>query len=77
MKEAIPEIDLEKCTGCGDCVELCPSGMRLVNGKATVISHKDCDYCTVCETICSSGAIQCPFEIILVTTEPHRENEQQ
>ena len=66
----IVEIDLDKCTGCGDCVELCPFGIvALVNDKATIVRPEDCDYCTDCEIFCPSGAIRCPFEIVLVKTE--------
>ncbi|MBI2287799.1 MAG: 4Fe-4S binding protein [Chloroflexi bacterium] len=70
MTIVIPEVDLGKCNGCGDCVELCPAGIvAVVNGKATIVRPEDCDYCTDCETFCSSGAIKCPFEIILVKDE--------
>ena len=66
-----PEIDLEKCDGCGDCIELCPCGIvSLVNGKATIVRPEDCGYCTDCEPICPSGAIRCSYEIILVEIEP-------
>ena len=66
----IPEIDLDICTGCGDCVELCSFGIvALVNGKAAIVRPEDCDYCTDCETFCPPGAIRCPFEIILVKAE--------
>ncbi|MBI2869829.1 MAG: 4Fe-4S binding protein [Chloroflexi bacterium] len=65
IKKAIPEIDQEKCTGCGECIEKCPAGVvRVVNGKAVVTEA--CMYCTDCESICPSGAIECPFDIILV-----------
>ena len=65
-----PEVNPTLCTGCGDCVEFCPSGaVALINGKATVIKAEACTYCTECETICPSGAIRCPFEIILVKQE--------
>jgi len=71
MKTAIPEIDLEKCEGCGDCVDRCPTdAVDLVNGKAIIVSPEDCSYCTDCENFCPSGAIRCPFEIILVEGEP-------
>lgn len=61
------EIDLEKCTGCGDCVEKCPGqAVGLVDGKPVVVRPEDCDYCTECEVFCTVGAISCPFEIILV-----------
>lgn len=67
---AIPEIDIEKCTGCGDCVEWCPIGaVKLVKGKAVIVSPDDCYYCTDCEPVCSPGAIRCPLEIILVRAE--------
>ncbi|MBI4302427.1 MAG: 4Fe-4S binding protein [Chloroflexi bacterium] len=66
MTLAIPEIDDEKCTGCGDCVILCPTrAVAIVAGKARVINPENCDYCTYCETICEEGAILCPFEIVL------------
>ncbi len=70
MNLAIPEIDLDKCDGCGDCVELCPSGaVTLVNGKAVVARLEDCNYCMDCEAICPYGAIRCPFEIVLASTD--------
>ena len=73
MTAGIPEIDPEKCTGCGDCVDECAQGaVALVEGKATVVRPDDCDYCTDCETLCSSGAIQCPFEIIIVSNNAEK-----
>ena len=70
MSSVIPEIDLEKCNGCGDCIELCPAGtVSLVNGKATIVKPEDCDYCTDCEAICPSEAIRCPFAIILAKVD--------
>lgn len=66
MRMAIPEINLLKCDGCGDCVELCPSGVvALVNDKATIVKPEDCSYCTDCEIFCPTGAIRCSFEIVL------------
>jgi len=63
----IPEKDLAKCTGCGDCVVLCPTNaVELVKGKAIIVRPQDCNYCTDCEALCPSDAIKCFFEIILV-----------
>ena len=64
---ALPEIDLGKCTVCGDCAELCPTrAVELVKGRVVIIRPQDCNYCTRCEEFCPSGAIRCPFEILLV-----------
>ncbi len=69
---AIPEIDLEKCIGCGDCVDLCPTNVvELIEDKAVIVRHQDCNYCTDCEVFCPSGAIKCFFKIILVKPEPY------
>ena len=61
----VPEIDREKCTGCGDCVDSCPTGAAgIVDGLASIVRPDDCDYCTDCEALCPCAAIACPFEII-------------
>ncbi len=71
MKKVVPEIDSGKCTGCGDCVAKCPThAVALVDGKSVIVRPEDCDYCTECEVLCPSGAVRCPFEIVLVEAEP-------
>ena len=73
MKMALPDINIEKCTGCEDCVIRCPAGVvKLVDGKAVVVIPDGCQYCTDCDTVCLSGAIRCPFEIVLIGNEPDR-----
>jgi NAD-dependent dihydropyrimidine dehydrogenase PreA subunit len=50
-------IDIEQCTGCGACVEVCPTGaLYLVEGKATLDSTL-CRECEDCLAACPSGAI--------------------
>ncbi len=62
----VPEIDPDLCEGCGRCVVECPGkAVSLVSGRAVVIRPEDCSYCAECETICRSGAIRCPFEIVI------------
>ena len=40
-----PEVNPEICTGCGDCVEFCPTGaVAVINGKATVVRPDACTY---------------------------------
>ena len=50
-------IDGERCTGCGACMEVCPTGaLYLVDGKATV-DVTLCRECEACLAICPTGAI--------------------
>jgi len=66
MEKHVPEIDPEKCEGCGSCAEECPTGaVELMEGKAAIVRPEDCSYCTDCESICLYEAIRCPYEIIL------------
>ncbi len=72
MSVVIPEIDLEKCIGSGNCVKHCSTNaIELAGSKAAIVRPENCNYCTDCEAVCPSGAIKCPFEIVLAKTEPH------
>ncbi len=51
------KVDPEKCTGCGDCVEECPTdAIKLENEKAVVIED-ECVDCGACVDVCPSEAI--------------------
>ncbi len=51
------KIDAEKCTGCGACVDSCPSeAIEMQDGKAVVIEDK-CVDCGVCVDECPVEAI--------------------
>ena len=50
-------IDTERCTGCGACLEVCPTGaLYLVDGRATLDSAL-CRECEACLAACPNGAI--------------------
>jgi len=52
------KIDLEKCTGCGTCVDVCPAGVyEIRDGKSVAVNVDECLVCMACETQCPSNAI--------------------
>jgi ferredoxin len=58
MKRKIIRIDEEKCNGCGQCVPDCPEGaLRVLDGKARLVSDLFCDGLGACLKTCPEGAI--------------------
>lgn len=54
----IVQIDEEKCNGCGLCVSACAEGaIKLINGKARLVSESYCDGLGACIGHCPQGAI--------------------
>ena len=58
MLRKIIQIDEDKCTGCGICVDACHEGaIGLVNGKAKLMRDDYCDGLGDCLPTCPTGAI--------------------
>ncbi|HUX98615.1 MAG TPA: 4Fe-4S binding protein [Candidatus Deferrimicrobium sp.] len=54
-----PKIDEDACTGCGTCVENCPSEVLVIeDDKAKIVNADDCVECGACEENCPSDAIK-------------------
>jgi NAD-dependent dihydropyrimidine dehydrogenase PreA subunit len=52
------EIDVDKCTGDEECVNICPTGtFEMQDGKAVVVAEDECLGCESCIEACPSGAI--------------------
>lgn len=68
--KAIPIVQEWRCTGCGLCEDLCPTGaVRIVGGTAMIVRPQACTFCEVCESYCPEGAIGRPFSITFATDE--------
>lgn len=54
----IVKIDEAKCNGCGECIPSCAEGaIKIINGKAKLVSDKYCDGLGACLGECPQGAI--------------------
>ncbi len=54
----IIKIDESLCTGCGNCTIACAEGaIKMVEGKARVVSDKFCDGLGACIGECPAGAL--------------------
>jgi len=52
------QLDENKCTGCGMCLEVCPHEVFKTNASHAVIQNRDaCMECGACSLNCPFGAI--------------------
>ncbi|MBN1766207.1 MAG: 4Fe-4S binding protein [Sedimentisphaerales bacterium] len=49
--------DMEKCTGCGACVDECPSEALTVENDKVVVIEENCIDCGVCIEVCPVEAL--------------------
>jgi NAD-dependent dihydropyrimidine dehydrogenase PreA subunit len=51
-------IDVEKCDGCEECVNLCPSEVfEIQDGKSVAVNADECVFCLTCVEGCPNSAI--------------------
>lgn len=55
----VPVVDAGKCTGCEECVDVCPVEVfEMQDGKSVVVNGDDCLGCESCVEACSVDAIE-------------------
>jgi NAD-dependent dihydropyrimidine dehydrogenase PreA subunit len=51
-------VDKDKCTGCGECVDVCPVDVyQLVEGRSEPVNEDECLGCESCIEVCDFEAI--------------------
>ncbi|MET4101098.1 NAD-dependent dihydropyrimidine dehydrogenase PreA subunit [Roseovarius sp. MBR-78] len=55
---------MDRCTGCGDCVEVCPKQIIGLDDARlpVVIAMETCGQCGLCADVCTHGAINLTLE---------------
>ena len=54
----LPVLDEARCTGCGDCVAVCPAACLELRGKLPWLPRPaDCISCAACAAVCPTDAI--------------------
>ncbi len=50
-------VKVETCSGCGDCVEICPCGAIEVKNEKAVVDPELCANCGACVAGCPTESI--------------------
>lgn len=54
-------VPTEKCTACGQCVEICPKQAIQIKNQRAVVDYSKCIACYCCHEICPYEAIQLEY----------------
>jgi len=50
-------IDVDKCAGCGECVDICPNEVLEMKDEKAAVANDDCVGCESCVETCPEEAI--------------------
>jgi ferredoxin len=53
-----PVIAVDVCTGCGECVDVCPADAITMDDKKAAVSRGLCISCLCCHETCPAGAVR-------------------
>lgn len=58
VERELPLIDGRLCTGCGDCIRVCPTDcLRIFHQVPVLTFEKACIHCGLCAVICPVAAV--------------------
>ena len=69
---AVPEVDKEKCSGCGKCAEICQFKAIAAIGDVILTFPEMCHSCGGCMAVCPEGAISETTREVGVIEKGHR-----
>jgi NAD-dependent dihydropyrimidine dehydrogenase PreA subunit len=58
IRKELPVMDPRRCTGCGDCIRICPTQCLVaVNRLPVVTANFACIRCEACVFVCPTQAV--------------------
>ena len=51
------EVDAQRCSGCGSCIEMCPVDSIAVREGIAEVDHDYCALCGACMSVCPDEAL--------------------
>jgi len=60
--KTLPEVTVEKCVGCGECMKICPANAIGIKKKKAILVKERCIGCGECTVVCRADAIQIKYD---------------
>lgn len=61
---SLPVIDNKKCTICGECVDVCPENVLVIEDSILkFVNPEACTMCAECESVCPEDAVTIHYQI--------------